>query len=70
MAKDKIPADTSASGSGIVASGSTSTNAPKNMSPANVAAMTQQDAIFANGIENYELPKSLVTRISKSAVCL
>ena len=33
----------------------------------NAAAMAQQELLL-NGIENFELPKSLVTRISKSAV--
>lgn len=32
-------------------------------------AQAQQDAV-ADGIENYELPRALVTRIAKSAVSL
>lgn len=35
--------------------------------PAN--AQAQQDLV-SEGIENYELPRALVTRIAKSAVCI
>jgi len=44
---------------------------PRGTAAANAAssAQTQQDAILeAEGIESYELPKALVTRIAKSGV--
>lgn len=33
-----------------------------------ISAQAQQDLV-SEGIENFELPKNLVTRIAKSAVC-
>ena len=64
MAKDKTSADTpvagpSGSAAGVSANDSRASN--------HAAAMAQQEQLL-NGIENYELPKSLVTRISKSEV--
>ena len=33
-----------------------------------ISALAQQEQV-SDGIENYELPKSLVTKIAKAAVC-
>lgn len=34
-----------------------------------ISALAQQEQV-SDGIENYELPKSLVTKIAKAAVCI